>query len=362
MVRILSRELVKKGNEVRVVGIYPVSYPAPDYEEDQGVKVWRLRTRKGKFGWVIPYMKQYRMIKDWVFNGDAEIVEAPDSRGWFAFWPGLPVPLVLRANGANTYFARVLGTSVNRLTRILETRSYRRANAFISVSEFTSGLTREVFGLSKPFEVIYNGIEIPDIRSGCPREKNKVVFSGSLNRKKGIFQLVEGFRLLLGKHPGLIMEIYGKDSVDPEFGSVRAYLENSIEKEYRNSIRFKGHVSRTELFSVYETATVAVFPSFAEAFAFAPMEAMACECPTIYTKLGSGPEAIDHGKDGLLIDPDKPAEIASAIKTLIEDPTLAAAMGMNGRAKIRRSFSQEIMVERSYEFYKNTIRKFKNEK
>ena len=168
--------------------------------------------------------------------------------------------------------------------------------------------------------------------------------------------------MLLGKHPGLIMDIYGKDSVDPEFGSVRAYLEISIEKEYRNSIRFKGHVSRTELFSVYETATVAVFPSFAEAFAFAPMEAMACECPTIYTKLGSGPEAIDHGKDGLLIDPDKPAEIASAIKTLIEDPTLAAAMGMNGRAKIRRSFSQEIMVERSYEFYKNTIRKFKNEK
>ena len=43
MVQIISRELVKLGHEVRVIGIYPQSYLASNYEIDLGVKVWRLR-------------------------------------------------------------------------------------------------------------------------------------------------------------------------------------------------------------------------------------------------------------------------------------------------------------------------------
>ena len=64
--RILCRHLVAAGHEVRVVGAYPRDYPAPDYEEDEGVRVWRLREGAGRFGWVGAWRRQYRRVRAWI--------------------------------------------------------------------------------------------------------------------------------------------------------------------------------------------------------------------------------------------------------------------------------------------------------
>jgi glycogen synthase len=355
MVQILSRELVSLGHEVRVIGIYPETYPAPDYEEDQGVRVWRLRTKKGKFGWILPYIRQFKLIKKWAHAGHIEIVEAPDSRGWFAFWPKLPIPVIIRSNGSNTYFAKILNKRPNKLTRLLEQRSYSRADAIISASRFTAQITKQVFKIPLEFAVIYNGIEIPKLTIDHKRENNRVIFSGSLNKKKGIFKLIEAFILLIEKNSEAKLEIYGKDTIDDQIGSVTEYLLRMIPENYRNNIIFKGHVTRNELFNVLKTSSVAVFPSYAEAFAFAPMESMACECPTIYTKLGSGEELINNGVDGILIDPDEPSEITSAMQTLLKNKDFARSVGQLGRQKIISLFSKEIMTKLSLEFYQECI-------
>ncbi len=126
LMQVLARELVKMNYEVRVVGVYPIGYPAPDYEEDHGVKVWRIRFGRGKYSWIPAWFRQYRMIKKWYDNKQIDIIEAPDSRGWFAFWPKFNIPIVLRANGSVTYFARILGYAPNKLTELLEQKSYER--------------------------------------------------------------------------------------------------------------------------------------------------------------------------------------------------------------------------------------------
>src|SRR5690625_7674160 len=43
MVQVLSRELVKQGHQVTVIGLYPYYYGQKDYEVDQGVEVYRMR-------------------------------------------------------------------------------------------------------------------------------------------------------------------------------------------------------------------------------------------------------------------------------------------------------------------------------
>lgn len=85
------------------------------------------------------------------------------------------------------------------------------------------------------------------------------------------------------------------------------------------SIHFHGHVERAELVAALQRAGLDVFPSSAEAFALAPLEAMAYGCPTIYSQRGSGPELIENGRDGLLIEPDQPHEIAGAIVRVLTD-------------------------------------------
>ena len=362
MVQILSRELVKLGHEIRVIGVYPNHYPAPFYECDQGVHVWRLREHKSKFGWIFQYIRQFCIIYKWARNKEIEIVEAPDSRGWIAFWPKLIIPVILRAHGSNTYFSKILGTRLNWITSTLEKRSYKRADFLAAVSNYTGTKTKQILCLNKDFTVIYNGIEIPNIPDEIAREPNSIIFSGSLTYKKGIYQLIEGVLMLLKKNQNITLKIFGKDTIDKNGISVKSNILKMIPEELKSNFIFIGHVSRTVLFEEYQKCQLAIFPSFAEAFAIAPLESMACRCPTIYTKLGSGSEVIVDGIDGLLIDPFKPTEIADAIDRILQDQNFASNLGKAGRKRIEEDFSKEMLAQKTLKFYQSCIKEFHKRK
>lgn len=123
-------------------------------------------------------------------------------------------------------------------------------------------------------------------------------------------------------------------------------------------LNFHGHVTREKIFHALQTARLAVFPSYAEAFALAPMEAMACGCATVYTRRASGPELIEHNKTGLLVDPDQPGEIADAIIHLLTDDDLTRRLGDAGRKRIQEKFSIQAMVAENETFYRNCVSNF----
>lgn len=50
------------------------------------------------------------------------------------------------------------------------------------------------------------------------------------------------------------------------------------------------------------------------------------------------PDAIEHGKSGLLVDPEKPTAIAEAVISLLSDPETAARMGQYGRRRAIERF------------------------
>jgi glycosyltransferase involved in cell wall biosynthesis len=357
LMQVLARGLVKIGYEVRVIGVFTKRYHfAPDYEEDNGVKVWRIKQGEGKFSWIPAWYKQYRIIKKWQRNREIDIIEAPDSRGWFAFWPKLKIPLVLRANGSVGYFAYVLNYTPNKLAFLFEKKSYQRVDGWISASAFTAKITKQVYHLEKDAEVIYNGIDdVPDFVTK-EREKNKIAFSGVLMEKKGVISLIKALKSMHDKGMDFTMELYGKDYIDAR-GSMQEYLTSLMDEKLKIKILFKGHVTKEELYNAYSTATVAIFPSYAEAFAMAPLESMICACPTIFTKLGSGPELIEDGKDGLLVNPDNIEEIENALVKIINDKTFAKAIGEEGRRTVRNRFLKETYTKKTVDFYQKLIEK-----
>jgi glycosyltransferase involved in cell wall biosynthesis len=356
MIQLMAREMVSRGHEVRVIGVYRIGeFTFPEYFEDNGVKVWRIFHGAGKFDWILAWYKLYKYIKDWLKKGEVEIVEAPDSRGWFAFWGKMPIPLVLRANGSATYFSYVLGSKPNKLTKWFEEISYKKADGIIAVSEFTAQTTKKVFNLKQDFEIIHNCIELVDFKPVSKKYNNKIVFSGSLVEKKGIVSLVKACIVLSERGVNFSIDIYGKDTVMFQRGSMVNFLKTLIPKEYLTRFNFMLHVNRETLFKAYREANVAIFPSYAEAFAFAPMEAMMCGCPTIYSKEGSGPELIRDGVDGLLVNPDVPLDIANALEKLLSDNLLRSQLGERGRNRIENKFITPIMVNKSLKFYEKQI-------
>jgi glycosyltransferase involved in cell wall biosynthesis len=140
---------------------------------------------------------------------------------------------------------------------------------------------------------------------------------------------------------------------------MRAFLQGLIGDVADPGVVFHGHVDREELARALDTASVAVFPSYAEAFAFAPMEAMASGCATVYSLRGSGPELITDGMDGLLVEPSDPGKIAGAVIRLLTDADLRLRLGSAGRRRIAESFSMPVLLPANEAFYRDVIERFR---
>jgi glycosyltransferase involved in cell wall biosynthesis len=358
MVQVLGRALVQAGHEVRVVGCYPL-YTGPEYEEDRGVRVWRFPISGRRSSWIAERIKIFRVVAGWSRQGEIDLVEAPDYQGLAAGWPRLSVPVVARLHGSLAYFAAEMNQRVRRGPFLLERASMKRADFWCSVSRYTAEKTQQIFGMrpERP-AILYNPVEYPTKGSGHPRSSRNVVFSGTLVLKKGVTPLFQAWAQVAERCPEAVLHVFGKDGRTAAGQSMKSYLLSLLPNRAARTVFFHGHTDRSQLFQAYETARLAVFPSYAEAFAVAPLEAMAWGCPTLYSSRGSGPELIDDGETGLLVNPDRPDQIAASILEVLSNDTLAGRLGENGRDLIRRAFSTGTIVNKNLDFYRNCASRF----
>jgi glycosyltransferase involved in cell wall biosynthesis len=359
-VQVLARGLAAAGHEIRVIGSYNASYPAADYEDDQGVRVWRQRYPAHRFGWIQARYTLYQTVARWARLGEIDLVSVPDYQGLAAGWPALPIPVGVRLHGSSTYFALEMNERPNRIARWLERRSLARADYWCSVSRYTAERTAAIFQLSKPCSaVLYNPVELPTLDSQVVRSPHDIVFTGTLAEKKGVIPLLQSWPAVVLEHPQARLHVYGKDG-RYRGSSMQAHLLSLLPPEVVPSVTFHGHQPRSTIFAALTTARAAVFPSYAEAFAIAPLEAMAHGCPTIYSLRGSGPELIRQEQDGLLIDPDHPADLSAALLRVLRDNTLAERLGRAGRARIEERFTLRTIIPENEAFYQERIEQFQS--
>jgi glycosyltransferase involved in cell wall biosynthesis len=362
MTQLLARALVGRGHRVRAVGVYPSTYPAADLEHDQGVEVIRLREPRHPFGWLLARWRLMRLVRRWVDHREIDAVEVPDWQGWAAGWPSLPIPVIARLNGSAVYFAAERGRRAGALTRLLEGNSIRRADFVCSASRYTAERTVQLFQLrvATP-EVLYNPVEATRVPAQ-PRAPGRVVFTGTLTEKKGVVPLMQAWPQVLAQVPAAELHLYGKDGSTTSHPSMQGYMTSLLPENALASVRFHGHVTRAIAMGALAEAWVAVFPSYAEAFAVAPLEAMACATPTVYTRRGSGPELIRDGQDGLLVEPDRPEEIAGALVRVLNDEDLARRLGAAGHGRVTEAFDLERLVSANVAFYRRCVARHRRPK
>lgn len=355
----LARGLVQAGHEVRVAGIYPRHYPGPEYEENQGVCVWRWRASSVRLGWIADRYRLFQAIRRWAKAGEIDLVDVPDYEGWAAGWPSLPVPVIARWCGSGSGIRAANKQSVSRSTFYLEQASLRRADYHCAKSAYLGAQGKRIFGQEPPQTILHNLIEIPRYPSWDARSTHRVVFSGTLNVNKGIMPLVQAWPRVLAAYPHAELHVFGKDGQVPGGGSMQNHLRSQMGDEHvRDSVCFHGHVERPVLFQHLATARAAVFPSYSEGFANAPVEAMACACPTIISSRSSGPEIVREGIDGLMVDPDRLDTIAEAIVQVLADDGLARRLSEAGRRRVEEKFASSLIVGRNETFYRQCLDDF----
>jgi colanic acid/amylovoran biosynthesis glycosyltransferase len=123
-------------------------------------------------------------------------------------------------------------------------------------------------------------------------------------------------------------------------GPQRIDLEREIAQQgLGEHIRLEGACSQDRVLAFYEQSHAFVLSSFAEGVPVALMEAMAMELPCIATWVNGIPELIRHGVDGWLIPPSDPAELAAAIRELMDDPGLRRRLGESARQRVVEKYN-----------------------
>lgn len=95
---------------------------------------------------------------------------------------------------------------------------------------------------------------------------------------------------------------------------------------------FHGWKTQAEIRRFMGPGTIALLPYLAaETFCFAVLEAMMEGCIVITTARGAIPELVQHGVNGLIVDPPDAEGFRSAVRTLIADPALRQQLSAAAR-------------------------------
>jgi glycosyltransferase involved in cell wall biosynthesis len=103
-------------------------------------------------------------------------------------------------------------------------------------------------------------------------------------------------------------------------------------------------LTQDELFAQYQRASVFALPCRVledgdrDGIPNVLVEAMACGVPVVTTGVSGITELVRDGVNGLIVEPDRPTDLADSLHRLIKDPELARQLAEQGRRTVRERF------------------------
>lgn len=189
-------------------------------------------------------------------------------------------------------------------------------------------------------------------------DKKILLYMGRLVEIKGVHHILEAMPELIKTDPSIFLFIAGITlAPTPENKAYEKRLQTLTEKVKGHAI-FTPFVPHEQIQQWYQMADILVVPSVAEPFGLVNVEAMATGTPVIATKSGGIPEIIDHGKTGILINPDQVREeLISQITILFSNPAKLKKMGEASILRVKNHFTWQHTAQRQLALYRKLLKK-----
>lgn len=353
----LALGLLRLGHEVSVI-VY--GQKTDEVVIKEGITFYKVKNKKLKgFSRLLTQKKIQRLINSLVKEGKIDLVEAPDWTGITAnIKPNCPV--VVRLNGSDTYFCYLDQRPVKFSNRIQEQKALRMADGLVSVSRYTAEVTKELFHLNRPFEIIPNSIDVAKFvkNQDTTVQENTILYFGTLIRKKGLLELPHIFNEVIQKKPEARLILIGRDAADVVSGNHSTWnmMLPMFEPEALKQVSYLGSVPYADIAKHINEAAVCLFPTFAEALPVSWIEAMAMEKAIVASDIGWATEVVDNGVNGFLVNPKEHQQFADKINNLLENESLRIQFGEQARKKVVQKFSIEVIAQQSADFYKEVLK------
>ena len=176
-----------------------------------------------------------------------------------------------------------------------------------------------------------------------------LLFVGTFEPRKNVAGLLSAYRALVDRNtnaPPLV--ISGRSGW--LFEETLAQVDRL---RLRERITFLDTPSDSDLVALYNGASMVVLPSYYEGFGLPVLEAMACGTPVVISNRGSLPEIA--GDVAVVVDPDDPDGLASAMDRILNDPDLQSRMRSKGPARASE-FSWDRCARETLQVYRRVLR------
>ena len=226
----------------------------------------------------------------------------------------------------------------------LNSEIYNIASRIITVSEYITNRVRTINANDKKCRTVHNGIDtqafnpnISPIQLDSIDQKDFIiVFSGRINREKGIMELISAMNLIGRIYPIKLMVLgssfYGNATQETSF--IRKLKEMATPIKER--IIFTGFIPYSEIPRYLRISNIAIIPSvWNDPFPTTVLEAQAMGLPIITTLRGGIPEEITKD-NAIMLETDEHfvENLANAILYLYQNPEKRQAMA---KASLERS-------------------------
>lgn len=191
--------------------------------------------------------------------------------------------------------------------------------------------------LSK-IEIIFNGID--DSYKGSFTASSGLFTIGCISRidiSKGVFDIIEAFKEIKKRYPLVRLKLVGKGDASTDLAI--KIQEYSLEKDVDLMGHYEGDIA-----DILKEIDIFVLPSFWEGLPYAILEAMSHQKIIVATQVGGIPEAIQNGVSGILIPPQRPDMLFTALSKLLDNPEKAQDLAVNAREQFIRKFHKDRMI------------------
>jgi len=224
----------------------------------------------------------------------------------------------------------------------LLTRKINHARFVITVSEFNRGYLARCCPDHDhtKVRVLYNGVDLKHFTPGEePRERWLIFSVGRLIEKKGFLHLIRAVARLrqAGRPARCIIAGDGRQADFLREQIQRLGCQDAVELVglWRQQ-RVRECMQRAGCFAL---PCVEALDGNMDALPTVLLEALACGCPCVSTRLSGIPEIIEHDASGLLVPPGDHVALAQAIERLFIEPGLSRRLSRGARRRARERFN-----------------------
>ncbi len=238
----------------------------------------------------------------------------------------------------------------------------KHSSIVCAANEYEKKIFLELYEKSN-VEIVRNGVNLKSLVSNknfkehYNIDSNFILFVGRFSKSKGIDVLLDAIKKIKADLIKLNTKLV---IMGVDFGYESDMMTTIQQNNLSRVIKIIKNPPREDVISAYGESELLVLPSVWELSPLVPLESFAFKKPVISTNSHGIPYTVQHNKNGILVEPDNPTQLADAIKNLLENPDLVKKLGEEGYNFVKSECNCVSMASNVFNLYQKTMKNNEN--